>query len=246
MVLEDQVRKANLPLSPGATSRSATAAEIDNETLREQVQHLQKKLSTVEDTLEDVRAASEREEANMREKIMRFKEKEDAMRSELNEGRKTVEQVLKSETMVKCRVEELEEALRESTLALENAQAEIETLRSDVAAADVIVNGQSNRSRKMSAIPNRDIQDLGEVLHHPRSISQTSSATGEEATWRSKYENECAEVLSLRKRLEEQSLEVETMRKRLNRELPLNGLTESTKGNALKHESEEIKGLKER
>lgn len=243
-VLEEQVRKANLPLSPGATSRSATAAEIDNETLREQVQHLQKKLSTVEDTLEDLRAASEREEANIREKIMRFKEKEDAMRSELNEGRKTVEQVLKSETLVKCRVEELEEALRESTLALQNAQAEIETLRSDVAAADVVVNGQSDSSRKMPAISNRNIQDLGEVLHHPRSMSQTSIATCEEAAWRLKYENECAEVLSLTKRLEEQSLEVETMRKRLNRELPLNGLTESTKGNTVKHESEEIKGLK--
>lgn len=244
MALEEQVRKASSPLSAGADSRSATAAEIDNETLREQVQHLQKKLSAAEDTLEDVRAASEREEANMREKIVRFKEKEDAMRSELNEGRKTVEQVLKSETLVKCRVEELEEALRESTLALENAQAEIETLRSDVAAADAGVKGQSNASRKMSAISNRDIQDLGEVLHHPRPMSQTGSAMSEEATWRSKYESECAEVLSLKKRLKEQSLEVETLQKRLTRELPLNGLTDSSKRNTSKHESEEIKGLR--
>ncbi|KAI6046219.1 hypothetical protein EDC04DRAFT_2632497 [Pisolithus marmoratus] len=243
-MLEEQVRKANLPLSPGATSRGATAAEIDNETLREQVQHLQKKLSAVEDCLEDVRAASEREEANMREKILRFKEKEDAMRNELNEGRKTVEQVLKSETLVKCRVEELEEALRESTLALENAQAEIETLRSDVAAADAGVNGQSNVSQKVSAISNRDIQDLGQVLRQPRSTSQISNATSEEALWRSKYENECAEVLSLKKRLEEQSLELETMRKRFHCELPLNGLTESAKGHTPKHESEEIRGLK--
>lgn len=244
MALEEQVRKASSPLSAGADSRSATAAEIDNETLREQVQHLQKKLSAAEDTLEDVRAASEREEANMREKIVRFKEKEDAMRSELNEGRKTVEQVLKSETLVKCRVEELEEALRESTLALENAQAEIETLRSDVAAADAGVKGQSNASRKMSAISNRDIQDLGEVLHHPRPMSQTGSAMSEEAAWRSKYESECAEVLSLKKRLKEQSLEVETLQKRLTRELPLNGLTDSSKRNTSKHESEEIKGLR--
>lgn len=132
--LEDQVKKASTPLSPStALQRATSAAEIDNENLREQVQHLQRKLTMLEDSLEDAHAVSEREEAAVRERIKRFKDKEDVMRSELNEGRKTVEQVLKAEALAKGRVEEVEEALRESTLALENAQAEIENLRSDVA-----------------------------------------------------------------------------------------------------------------
>jgi chromosome segregation ATPase len=97
---------------------------------------LQRKLATLEDSLEDARAISEREETAVRERVKRFKEKEDAMRSELNEGRKTVEQVLKAEALAKGRVEEVEEALRESTLALKNAQAEIENLRSDVAVSN--------------------------------------------------------------------------------------------------------------
>lgn len=134
MFLEDQVKKASVPLSPSAVlQRASSAAEIDNENLREQVQHMQRKLATLEDSLEDARAVSEREEAAMRERIRRFKEKEDAMRNELNDGLKTVEQVLKAEALAKGRIEEVEEALRESTLALKNAQAEIENLRSDVA-----------------------------------------------------------------------------------------------------------------
>lgn len=55
------------------------------------------------------------------------------MRNELTEGRKAVEQVAKAEALAKNRIEEVEEALRESTLALENARAEIEVLRTDAA-----------------------------------------------------------------------------------------------------------------
>lgn len=134
IVLEDQVRKAASPPSPGvAAQHTASALEIDNETLREQVQHLQRKLSMMEDTLEDSRAAAEREEAAVSDRIKRFKEKEDSMRNELTEGRKAVEQVAKAEALAKSRIEEVEEALRESTLALENARAEIEILRTDAA-----------------------------------------------------------------------------------------------------------------
>lgn len=134
IALEDQVRKAATPHSTGlAVQHTASALEIDNETLREQVQHLQKKFSMMEDTLEDARAAAEREEVAMGDRIKRFKEKEDSMRNELTEGRKAVEQVAKAEALAKGRIEEVEEALRESTLALENARAEIEILRTDAA-----------------------------------------------------------------------------------------------------------------
>lgn len=87
----------------------------------------------MEDTLEDARATAEKEELTVRERVKRFKEKEDSMRNELTEGRKAVEQVVKAEALAKGRIEEVEEALRESTLALENARAEIEILRTDAA-----------------------------------------------------------------------------------------------------------------
>ncbi|KIJ61359.1 hypothetical protein HYDPIDRAFT_31443 [Hydnomerulius pinastri MD-312] len=259
IALEEQMKKAAVPPSPGLASQRATSAiEIDNETLREQVQHLQKKLSSMEDTLEDVRAASEREETAMRDRIKRFKEKEEGMRSELNDGRKAVEQVAKAEALAKSRIEEVEEALRESTLALENARAEIEVLRTDAAAADMGADGVSDMSLKLADISRQaaaertrlmdEIQELREELEHSRAASQlnnmaSEAANAEDSDWRSRYEETYEEVHSLQKTLEERSAEVETLRKRLNREVPMNGAPEPSKSPS-KHESEEIKGLK--
>lgn len=124
-------------LSPdGSTHRSA--AEIDNETLRDQVIYLQKKIGTLEDLIEDSRIANEREESVFRERMKRLKEKEDSMKLELSEGRREVERMNNAEANARGRVEEIEEALRESQVALENARAEIESLRAEIG---VSVNG---------------------------------------------------------------------------------------------------------
>jgi CAP-Gly domain-containing linker protein 1 len=95
--------------------------------------HLQRKITTMEDTVEDTRATAEKEEIALRERMRRLKEKEDGMKKELNEGRKEAERVLKSEATARIRVDEIEEALRESTVALENARAEVEILRAELA-----------------------------------------------------------------------------------------------------------------
>jgi len=160
VLLEEQVKKASTPLSPSAVlQRASSAAEIDNENLREQVQYLQRKLATLEDSLEDTRAVSEREESTMRERIRRFKEKEDAMRNELNDGRKTVEQVLKAEALAKSRIEEVEEALRESTLALKNAQAEIENLRSDAVVSGLLGAASHNIADQVAGVETSSVSD---------------------------------------------------------------------------------------
>ncbi|KAG2355679.1 hypothetical protein BDR07DRAFT_507601 [Suillus spraguei] len=267
--LEDQVKKASTPLSPSAVLQRATsAAEIDNENLREQVQHLQRKLATLEDSLEDAHAVSEREEAAVRERIKRFKDKEDVMRSELNEGRKTVEQVLKAEALAKSRVEEVEEALRESTLALENAQAEIENLRSDVAAsgllratshlnlvcqvagleADGVPDSQKLKTDERMRLT-EEIQVLRDELNQVRSsaaeFTSASSPADDDANWQTKYEQVQKEVLVLRKGFEERTSELDTLKKRLNRDIPVNGIQEPPRTpTSSKQESAEVMGLK--
>lgn len=108
-----------------------------------------------------------------------------------------------------------------------------------------------------------EIQDLREELDHSRSAGQPNleAASAEvsdavlrlilthlnsqDAHWRSRFENEHEDVLSLRRALEERSAEVENLRKRLNREMPMTVLPELPKS-LPKHESEEIKGLKYR
>ena len=132
--LEEQLRSQARPVSPNTVARQTTSAvEIDNEMLRDQVQHLQKKIGTLEDTLEDMRSANEHEDAAVRERIRRYKEREEAVRKELAEGRQEVDRVRKGEEKASMRIEELEEALRENTIALENARAEVETLRNEIA-----------------------------------------------------------------------------------------------------------------
>ena len=132
--LEEQVRSQQRPPSPGAVARQASSAlEIDNEALREQIQHLIRKASSLEDQLEDARMAVEHSEIEVQQKETRYREREEAVRAELTDSRKEVERVTKSEETARLRTEEMEEALRENTVALENARAEIEILRTEIA-----------------------------------------------------------------------------------------------------------------
>lgn len=118
--------------NPKSAAQASSATEIDNESLREQVKHLQKRIATLEDNLEEARAALEREEVVGQERLRRVKEKEDALRRDMGEGRKELDKVMKMEAVAQRRVEELEEDMRELTNALEDARAEVETLREKV------------------------------------------------------------------------------------------------------------------
>lgn len=116
------------------TQRSTTsAAQIDNETLRDQVQYLQKKSAKLEEQLEDARAALERDVSTYQEKMDRVRIEEEQRKRDLLSKSREVEQLLKSEARATSRVEEIEEALRESTVALENARGEVESLRAELA-----------------------------------------------------------------------------------------------------------------
>lgn len=123
----------------------SSAAEIENEMLRDQVQHLQKKISTLEDTLEDMRAANERDDAAVHDRLKRYKEREEGIRKELAEGRQEAERLRKAEEKARVRVEEVEEAFRENAVTLENARADIETLRAEIAVRAFESRGLSSR-----------------------------------------------------------------------------------------------------
>lgn len=86
----------------------------------------------MEDMLEEVRATAERDEAMVRDKIRRYREKEDLLRQQVSECESEIARLVKSENNARARTEEVGEALRESTVALENARAEIEGLRAEI------------------------------------------------------------------------------------------------------------------
>ncbi|EJD02624.1 uncharacterized protein FOMMEDRAFT_107555 [Fomitiporia mediterranea MF3/22] len=148
--LEEQLkRRTSLSKSQNSVKHeSAEAMRIDNEALREQAVHLQKRITSLEDMLEEARGNLEREESNARARIQRHKEHEAALRAELVETRGEVERLVKSESSARVKAEEAEEALRENTITLENAQAEIEGLRAEIASLENIqARNSSERSR---------------------------------------------------------------------------------------------------
>ena len=135
--LEEQLRAAARPSSPTSLAKYASSAtQIENETLQDQVTHLQNKIRTLEDMLEDARAAAEKDEVVVRERIKRYKDKEESMKKEAGEVKKEMEKLIRAEEQTRQRHGEIEEAFRENHLTLENARAEIETLRGELAVSD--------------------------------------------------------------------------------------------------------------
>ncbi|KAK6981223.1 hypothetical protein R3P38DRAFT_3464352 [Favolaschia claudopus] len=244
--MEARARAAARTPSPSGTPKPASSAtEIDNETLRDQVVHLQKKVSKLEDALEDAQAASEKEEAALAERMRRLKEKEEAARKELSEGRKEVERVIKSEANARRRVEEVEEALHESTAALEDARAEVEGLRSELTNLDGLVagNGEGDLYSRVAQVVKRASADKARFTDE---ISNLNDLV-EEALMR---ETEALKELEkLRQTFAAQTTEVEALKKKSNRDLSLNnGIQSPQSPTVSKHDlsaaKEEITGLK--
>ncbi|KAJ6593784.1 hypothetical protein B0H19DRAFT_916405 [Mycena capillaripes] len=245
--LEARARAATRSPSPTAAPKVASSAtEIDNETLRDQVVHLQKKVAKLEDAIEDAHAASERDEAALAERMRRLKEKEEAAKKELNEGRKEVERMLKSEASARRRVEEIEEALQESTVALEDARAEVEGLRAELTNLDGLVagNGESGDlysrvaqvAKRASTDKTRFTDELAKLRDLVEEAQRRETAALEE-------------VEKLRQALAAQSAEVEALKKKTNRDTALNnGIQSPQSPSVSKHDlsvaREEITGLK--
>ena len=118
--------------SASPTTVMSSAAQIDNETLRDQVQYLQKKSAKLEEQLEDTRAALERDVGGYQDKISLMRLDDEKLKRDLGAKTREVDQLHKSETVARNRVEEIEEALRESTVALETARGEVEALRAEL------------------------------------------------------------------------------------------------------------------
>ncbi|KDR75449.1 hypothetical protein GALMADRAFT_227098 [Galerina marginata CBS 339.88] len=126
-----------------ASQFKTSATQIDNETLHDQVQYLQKKSAKLEEQLEEARATLERDVTSCQDKIARLRHEDEQRRRDLAVKTRESEQLLKSEAGARNRVEEIEEALRESTVALENARGEVEALRAEFANLDILIDDAS-------------------------------------------------------------------------------------------------------
>lgn len=141
--------------SPAAVSRHISeAAQIDNEMLKEQVVHYERKVNQLETQLENMRDIADKEEQAMRTRISKYKENDAGLKRDLLEAKTEVETRKRAEMAGKARLEELEEALRENAVALENARAEIEGLRAELGVSTIAVrlSNKANAHQNLEAL----------------------------------------------------------------------------------------------
>ena len=186
--LREQLRsQAQSPSPTSAARQLSSATQIENEALREQVVHLQKKLTITEDMLEEVHATAERDEAMVRDKIRRFKEKEDLLKQQVAECELEIAKLVKSENSARIRIEEVGEALRESTVALENARAEIEGLRAEIVVRKYII------SESMIIDASQDLEGVAS-LSSTDSVGRPSEPTSRSTNGHTHYIEEIARL----------------------------------------------------
>ncbi|CAK9784955.1 hypothetical protein CC85DRAFT_315955 [Cutaneotrichosporon oleaginosum] len=127
---EAAVAEAKLNAMP-ADAKPRTAAEIDNETLTDQIKHLQSRILHLEEQLEDTRGQAETDSDAWQAKYNKSRDAEKAVEAELQRSKAEISKLNKEATATKERIAELQGALSENQAALESARAEIETLRQE-------------------------------------------------------------------------------------------------------------------
>jgi CAP-Gly domain-containing linker protein 1 len=116
-----------------ADDRPSAAIQIDNENLTDQVRHLTGKITSLEEMLEDFQVQAEKDETAAKGRLERSKEQEEKLKRDIREARGQTDEVVKLENGARIRIGELEEALKEGAIALENARAELEETRAELA-----------------------------------------------------------------------------------------------------------------
>lgn len=128
---EAAAAKANVAPAADAKPRAATAAEIDNETLTDQIKHLQSRILHLEEQLEEARGQAETDSDAWMAKLNKSRDAEKAADAELQKSKAEIAKLNGEAAATKERIAELQGALTENQAALESARAEIETLRQD-------------------------------------------------------------------------------------------------------------------
>jgi CAP-Gly domain-containing linker protein 1 len=116
-----------------ADDRPSAAIQIDNENLTDQVRHLTGKITSLEEMLEDFQVQADKDETAAKGRLERSKEQEEKLKRDIREARGQTDEVVKLENGARIRIGELEEALKEGAIALENARAELEETRAELA-----------------------------------------------------------------------------------------------------------------
>jgi chromosome segregation ATPase len=133
-LLEAQERRSQAALLPAEALKEAdTAAMIDNENLKAQVAHQQKKIVSLEDQNEELQVQIEKYDEAAIKANEKSREKERQLKEEIANHRSEISSLREQIGKHKDRVAELSHALKDQGHTLASAQAEIESNRVDLA-----------------------------------------------------------------------------------------------------------------
>ncbi|KAL9935276.1 hypothetical protein V8E36_005624 [Tilletia maclaganii] len=128
---EDEARSA----SGGAGTsgiQAPTAITIENESLREQLAHLQEKVGSLEEELALANVQAETDREAIQAKAQRVAENEANLKAEIKKIKAEADRLAKEERAARQRIEDLNDVVEESKAALETERAEVERLRAEV------------------------------------------------------------------------------------------------------------------
>lgn len=157
--LEEKLAKAEAAARASSDGTSpkgpTTAAEIDNETLTAQVKHLQGRISSLEEQLDEARGQADENSDAWLAKYNKAREGEGKLAEELSSARAEIKAAQAETAARDQRVAELQGALAENQSALEEARAEIEQLRKDASEGEGDAARLAEVSEALSAAERR-------------------------------------------------------------------------------------------
>ncbi|KAJ9101720.1 hypothetical protein QFC21_003059 [Naganishia friedmannii] len=172
-LLEAQERRNQAALLPSEVLKEAdTAAMIDNENLKAQVAHQQKKIVSLEDQNEEFQVQLEKYDEAAIKANEKARDNERRLKEEITNGRSEISTLKEQIAKHKDRVAELALALKDQGHTLASAQAEIESNRIDLADMETMRFAQSTLTRvqKEKSAIQQELDDLKSRAEEVESI----------------------------------------------------------------------------
>ena len=139
--------ESRAPSSPNTTiRRQTTAAEIDNESLREQLAHLQSKLSGCEEAYVELDRERENAIHESQKHTSKLQQEIKQLHSQLADVGKDLDLSQSECTSSATRIQELEDALSSTKELLESSRAHAETLQSDLENFENLKGGDAGKN----------------------------------------------------------------------------------------------------
>ncbi|CEQ41011.1 SPOSA6832_02692, partial [Sporobolomyces salmonicolor] len=138
-------------LSRSLSSSHSSAAAIDAENARADLEHLRSKVALLEEQLEEARMHLEQEVSDAKDRRARTGEVESMLKAEIKSLKEAMERSAKAESRTAGRIKELQDALTESQSTLEAERYELEGLRHEANGDASLADDLKRVSRELAS-----------------------------------------------------------------------------------------------